>query len=117
MAWFACADNNGPVPLELWGFDEKSCKHAVLENARSVGWKGTIDGYLLHMSWIIRPLFLSPTPAIPADFSLYLEPALISNAHAKWEAGTTLAADDPSYDTFCGGWKAAFAMLTTQGEK
>ena len=68
VAWFACADNNGSVPLELWGFDEKSCKHAVLENARSVGWKGTIDGYLLHMSWIIRPLFLSPT--IPEGVAL-----------------------------------------------
>lgn len=55
------------------------------------------------------PIFLSST--IPADFSLYLEPALISAEHAKWEAGTILADDDPSYDTFCGGWKAAFKLI------
>lgn len=66
VAWFVFADSNGPVPMELWGFDVKACKYAVLENARSVGWKGTIDGYLLHMGWTIRPLGLSaPQPPAP----------------------------------------------------
>jgi len=64
------------------------------------------------------PLFLSPTPTIPADFSLYLESAIISDQHAKWEDATILADDDPSYDTFCGGWKAAFKLLAAaQGER
>ena len=26
VAWFAFADSNGPVPLELFGWDEKACK-------------------------------------------------------------------------------------------
>ena len=68
VVWFAFADSNGPVPLELWGFDQKACKHAVLENARSVGWKGTVEGYLLRMAWTIRPLaFIAPQPTAPAS--------------------------------------------------
>jgi hypothetical protein len=66
VAWFVFADNNGPVPLELWGFDLKACKNAVLENARSVGWKGTVEGYLFQKSWTIRPLvFAAPQPPAP----------------------------------------------------
>lgn len=60
VAWFAFADNNGPVPLELYGRDEKACKHAVLTNARSVGWKGTVEGYLMQMGWTLEPLYAVP---------------------------------------------------------
>lgn len=75
VAWFAFCDSNGPVPLELWGMDEKACKHAVLENARSIGWKGTIEGYLLHAGWEIRPVWLnakSHHPSAPVGEAVYL---------------------------------------------
>ena len=62
VAWFAFADSNGPVPLELYGWDEKACKHAVLTNARSVGWKGTLDGYLYQQGWTIKPVYTHPAP-------------------------------------------------------
>ena len=65
VAWFAFADSNGPVPLELWGVDLKACKNAVLENARSIEWKGTLEGYLLNMGWTIRPLYAAPQPPAP----------------------------------------------------
>jgi len=65
VAWFAFGDSNGPVPLELYGWDEKACKHAVLTNARSVGWKGTLDGYLYQQGWTIRPVYTHPAPAAP----------------------------------------------------
>jgi len=65
VAWFAFADNNGPVPLELYGWDEKACKHAVLTNARSVGWKGTVEGYLMQMGWTLEPLYAAPQPQRP----------------------------------------------------
>lgn len=74
VAWIAFADSNGPVPLELYGLDEKACKYAVLMSARSAGWKGTIDGYLLHMGWSIRPLYPAP-PAVaaPSEDGLQLD--------------------------------------------
>ena len=65
VAWFAFADNNGPVPLELWGFDLKACKNAVIENARSAGWKGTVEGYLFQNDWTIKPLYTNPQPPEP----------------------------------------------------
>lgn len=67
VAWFAFADNNGPVPLELYGWDEKACKNAVLTNARSLGWKGTVEGYLFHNNWIIRPVYLDKQTAVEAQ--------------------------------------------------
>jgi len=69
FAWFAFADSNGLVPLELFGWDEKACKHAVLTNARSVGWKGTLDGYLYQQGWTIKPVYAHPAPkqAEPVD--------------------------------------------------
>lgn len=68
VAWFAFADNNGPVPLELYGWDEKACRHAVLMSARATGWKGTIEGYLLARGWTIRPLYTRP--AAPGEVEL-----------------------------------------------
>lgn len=69
LAWFAFADSNGPVPLELYGWDEKACKYAVLMLARSEGWKGTIEGYLLEKHWTIKPVFTADQlrQAIVAD--------------------------------------------------
>lgn len=67
VAWFAFADNNGPVSLELWGWDKKACLHAVLENARSIGWKGTVNGYLLEQRWSVRPVWLHPYAAPDAQ--------------------------------------------------
>ena len=63
VAWFAFADSNGPVPLELFGWDEKACKHAVLTYARAGNWKGTVEGYLLQQGWTLKPLFTRPMPA------------------------------------------------------
>lgn len=60
VAWFAFADSNGPVPLELFGWDEKACKHAVLTYARAGNWKGTVEGYLLQQGWTLKPLFTRP---------------------------------------------------------
>lgn len=60
VAWFAFGDSNGPVPLELYGWDKKACLHAVLENARATGWKGTVNGYLLEQGWTVRPVWLHP---------------------------------------------------------
>ena len=56
-------------------------------------------------------IFLAPQPAIPEGYALYSEPALISNAHKEWEESTVLAADDPSYDTSCGGWKSLLKLI------
>ena len=56
-AWFAFADHNGPVPLELYGWDEKACKHAVLTYARAGKWKGTLEGYLVQQGWTLRPVY------------------------------------------------------------
>ena len=63
VAWFAFADSNGPVPLELFGWDEKACKHAVLTYARAGNWKGTVEDYLMRQGWTLRPLFTRPMPA------------------------------------------------------
>lgn len=63
VAWFAFADNNGPVPLELYGWDEKACKYAVLKHAHSEGWKGALEGYLMHVRWGINPLYTYPPDA------------------------------------------------------
>ena len=63
VAWFAFADSNGPVPLELFGWDEKACKHAVLTYARAGNWKGTVEGYLMQQGWTLKPLFTRPMPA------------------------------------------------------
>ena len=63
VAWFAFADSNGPVPLELFGWDEKACKHAVLTYARAGNWKGTVEGYLRQQGWTLKPLFTRPMPA------------------------------------------------------
>ena len=63
VAWFAFADSNGPVPLELFGWDEKACKHAVLTYARAGNWKGTVEGYLMQQGWTLKPLFTCPMPA------------------------------------------------------
>lgn len=80
VAWFAFADSNGPVPLELWGFDEKECKYAVLMNARATGWKGTIEGYLLHAGWSVRPVY-----AAPPTTSQLVAQALEKEAEVVWE--------------------------------
>lgn len=61
VAWFAFGDSNGPVPLELFGWDEKACKYAVLKNARSVGWRGTLEGYLYQQGWTIKPVYTAPS--------------------------------------------------------
>ena len=66
FAWFAWGDHNGPVPLELFGWDEKACKYAVLTYARSQGWKGTVTGFLLHNGWTLRPAYAT-TPQPSAD--------------------------------------------------
>ena len=63
VAWIAFADSNGPVPLELLGWDEKACKHAVLTYARAGNWKGTVEDYLLRQGWTLKPLFTHPMPA------------------------------------------------------
>ena len=63
VAWFAFADSNGPIPLELFGWDEKACKHAVLTYARAGNWKGTVEGYLMQQGWTLKPLFTRPMPA------------------------------------------------------
>jgi hypothetical protein len=62
VAWFAFADSNGPVPLELYGWDEKACKHAVLTYARADNWKGTVEGYLYQQGWTIKPVYAHPAP-------------------------------------------------------
>ena len=69
VAWFAFADSNGPVPLELFGWDEKACKHAVLTYARAGNWKGTVEGYLLQQGWTLKPLFTRPMPAQDAEIA------------------------------------------------
>lgn len=66
VAWFAFADNNGPISLELYGWDEKACKHAVLTYARAGNWKGTVEGYLLQMGWTLRPVYLAAARFDPA---------------------------------------------------
>ena len=71
VAWFAFADSNGPVPLELFGWDEKACKHAVLTYARAGNWKGTVEGYLLQQGWTLKPLFTRPMPAESKDAERY----------------------------------------------
>lgn len=60
VAWLAFADSNGPVPLELYGLDEKACKHAVLTYARAGNWKGTVEGYLMQQGWALKPVYLAP---------------------------------------------------------
>ena len=111
VAWFALADNNGPVPLELWGFDEKACKHAVLENARSVGWKGTIEGYLLHMGWTIRPLFLSPT--IPEGMAKDAERYRFIRMNRLWLKANLPLIAAPAFDEAID----AGLLAATQGER
>ena len=46
--------------MELFGWDEKACKHAVLTYARAGNWKGTVEGYLLQQGWTLKPLFTRP---------------------------------------------------------
>lgn len=62
VAWFAFADSNGPVPLELWGWDEKACRNAVLTYARGSHWKGTVEGYLFDQQWTLRAVYLAAQP-------------------------------------------------------
>jgi hypothetical protein len=45
------------------------------------------------------------------DFDVFREVSLIHQKHADWEAITTLAADDPSYDTFSAGFKTAVGVI------
>ena len=69
FAWFAFADQNGPVPLEIYGWDRKACLYAVLTLARSEGWKGTVSGYLFHKGWTVRPAYTAP-PSSPVGVEL-----------------------------------------------
>lgn len=85
VAWFVFGNSNGPVPLELYGWDKKSCLHAVLENARSIGWKGTVNGFLLAQGWAVRPVWLHPYAserAAPAAAPSTHGPAKLSLADA-----------------------------------
>ena len=78
FAWFAWGDHNGPVPLELFGWDKKACKHAVLTYARSQGWKGTITGFLGHNGWTLRPAYTTPKPSADAVRELQNEVARLN---------------------------------------
>ena len=65
VAWFAFADHNGPVPLELYGWDEKACKHTVLTYARAWDWKGTVEGFLMQQGWTLLPVYTPPPQRQP----------------------------------------------------
>lgn len=64
VAWFAFGESNGPIPLELYGWDEKACKHAVLTYARAGNWKGTVEGYLMQQGWTLRPVYAAPAQPV-----------------------------------------------------
>lgn len=67
VAWFAFGDSNGPVPLELYGWDEKACKNAVLTYARAGNYKGTVEGYLMQQGWTLRPVYLASHAVASVD--------------------------------------------------